>query len=40
MTVQIEVDEKLSAEAEIFVNDLNFNYAEMPLTLYGRICIA
>lgn len=29
MTVQIDVDEKLWAEAEILANDLNINYTEM-----------
>ncbi len=29
MTVQIDVDEKLWAEAEILANDLNINYPEM-----------
>lgn len=29
MTVQIEVDEKLWAEAEFLAKDLNINYTEM-----------
>ena len=31
MTVQIEVDEKMWAEAETLANDLNINYTEMFL---------